>query len=50
MGVVVAAFTMSAANLPRRTLGGTGLPVSVVGFGAAPLGGHYEDVSMLRSF
>ena len=33
-----------AALLPRRTLGRTGLSVSVLGFGASPLGGVFEAV------
>eukprot|EP00200_Dunaliella_tertiolecta_P002709 CAMPEP_0202357272 /NCGR_PEP_ID=MMETSP1126-20121109/11365_1 /ASSEMBLY_ACC=CAM_ASM_000457 /TAXON_ID=3047 /ORGANISM="Dunaliella tertiolecta, Strain CCMP1320" /LENGTH=324 /DNA_ID=CAMNT_0048950119 /DNA_START=114 /DNA_END=1088 /DNA_ORIENTATION=- len=30
--------------LPRRTLGNTGISVSVLGFGASPLGGIFEDI------
>ena len=33
-----------AALLPRRALGRTGLSVSVLGFGASPLGGVFEAV------
>lgn len=33
---------MSAPPLPRRTLGRTGLEVTVLGFGSAPLGDIYE--------
>lgn len=32
------------AKLPRRALGNTGLEVSILGFGASPLGGIFEDV------
>ncbi|KAK9824850.1 hypothetical protein WJX81_007328 [Elliptochloris bilobata] len=32
-------------GLPRRTLGRTGLEVSVISFGAAPLGGVYESTT-----
>lgn len=35
---------MCAARLPRRPLGNTGLEVSVLGFGASPLGGVFEDI------
>ncbi len=33
---------MASAKLPRRKLGNTGLEVSVIGFGASPLGGVFE--------
>ena len=33
---------MSSQKLPRRKLGNTGLEVSVIGFGASPLGGVFE--------
>lgn len=33
---------MSAHKVPRRTLGATGLQVSVLGFGASPLGGVFH--------
>lgn len=39
-----------AALLPRRTLGRTGLRVSVLGFGASPLGGVFEAVDEVRAF
>mmetsp|Transcript_4233 Transcript_4233/g.13469 ORF Transcript_4233/g.13469 Transcript_4233/m.13469 type:complete len:269 (-) Transcript_4233:57-863(-) len=32
------------ATLPRRPLGNTGLEVSVLGFGASPLGSVFEDI------
>lgn len=38
-----------AALLPRRTLGRTGLSVSVLGFGASPLGGVFEAVDEVRA-
>jgi len=34
----------AAVALPRRPLGGTGLSVSILGFGGSPLGGVFEDV------
>ncbi|KAF8059175.1 hypothetical protein HT031_005347 [Scenedesmus sp. PABB004] len=33
-----------AGAMPRRVLGGTGLEVSVLGFGASPLGGVFQDI------
>ena len=33
---------MASPKLPRRKLGNTGLEVSVIGFGASPLGGVFE--------
>lgn len=33
-----------AAKMPRRPLGNTGLEVSVLGFGASPLGGVFESI------
>eukprot|EP00892_Ulva_mutabilis_P002944 jgi/Ulvmu1/12650/UM094_0006.1 len=32
------------APMPRRSLGSTGLKVSVLGFGASPLGGVFQDI------
>lgn len=32
----------SASRLPRRPLGATGLEVSIIGFGASPLGSVFE--------
>lgn len=32
------------SQLPRRSLGDTGLDVSVIGFGASPLGGVFSDI------
>jgi L-galactose dehydrogenase len=32
----------AAPKLPRRPLGATGLEVSVIGFGASPLGSVFE--------
>ncbi|PSC71979.1 L-galactose dehydrogenase [Micractinium conductrix] len=34
----------AAPKLPRRRLGDTGLEVSVLGFGASPLGGVFHDI------
>lgn len=34
----------SARTLPHRTLGRSGVPVTALGFGAAAIGGLYEDV------
>ena len=36
---------MPGSRVPRRPLGRTGLEVSVLGFGASPLGGVFGDVS-----
>ncbi|GAX84472.1 hypothetical protein CEUSTIGMA_g11892.t1 [Chlamydomonas eustigma] len=36
--------TVKTMLMPRRTLGGTGLKVSVLGFGASPLGGVFHPV------
>ena len=33
---------MAARRLPRRILGGTGLEISVLGFGASPLGSVFQ--------
>ncbi|KIY92829.1 hypothetical protein MNEG_15134 [Monoraphidium neglectum] len=33
------------AKLPKRVLGSTGLQVSVLGFGASPLGSVFEDIN-----
>ncbi len=35
-------FAMAAPKMPRRALGKTGLEVSVLGFGASPLGGVFQ--------
>lgn len=39
-----------AGLLPRRPLGRTGLSVSVLGFGASPLGGVFDEVDEVRVF
>lgn len=36
------AVSMAAPKVPRRPLGKTGLDVSVLGFGASPLGGVFQ--------
>jgi len=38
------ATTIAPAVLPRRPLGATGLSVSVLGFGASPLGSVFEAI------
>lgn len=46
----IAAMAASAAapRMPRRPLGQTGLEVSVLGFGASPLGGVFQVTSYCR--
>ena len=41
---VVRAFI--SMRLPRRALGSTGLEVSVIGFGASPLGGVFQVIAI----
>jgi hypothetical protein len=38
-----------AARLPRRALGRTGLSVSILGFGASPLGSVFEEIDEARA-
>lgn len=33
-------------TVPRRFLGGTGVSLPVIGFGAAPLGGVYGEINL----
>lgn len=47
--ILVMATSAAASRMPRRPLGQTGLEVSVLGFGASPLGGVFQVTWQLRT-